>query len=182
MSPLNATAASLLGFLHRGPMTGWDLMATAQTMIGDFWSLTQSQVYRELTAMASAGLIERGETGVRDRKPYTITTSGRAAFADWIDREPGPETIRFPLLLTVAFGSHLSGERLATFLADQRRVHERRLAGYVQHRAAVDADPDVMDAYALATLDFGLAYERAVLAWFDGLPAELTAGKGSASA
>ena len=52
---LNATAASLLGFLHQGPMSGWDLAATAQTLIGDFWSLTRSQVYRELSAMASAG-------------------------------------------------------------------------------------------------------------------------------
>jgi len=31
--PLNPTAASLLGFLHHGPMTGWDLVAAAQTVI-----------------------------------------------------------------------------------------------------------------------------------------------------
>ena len=179
---LNATAASLLGFLHRGPMTGWDLMATAQSTIGDFWTLTQSQVYRELAAMAGAGLIEQGEKGVRDRKPYTITDSGREAFAAWIDREPGAETIRFPLLLTVAFGSHLPGERLASFLTSQRVVHERRLAGYEQHRAAVDAEPLSMDAFALATLEFGLAYERAVLAWFDGLPTQLTGLERQASA
>jgi len=33
-------------------MTGWDLVAVAQQRIGNFWTLTQSQVYRELTAMA----------------------------------------------------------------------------------------------------------------------------------
>ena len=53
--PLNATAASLLGFLHAGPLTGWDLVVAAEKRIGAFWSLTQSQVYRELTAMAAAG-------------------------------------------------------------------------------------------------------------------------------
>ncbi len=105
--PLNATAASLLGFLHEGPMTGWDLVATAEARIGDFWSLTQSQVYRELAAMAEGGLVEAGERGPRDRQPYTITDAGRAAFAGWVDREPGPETIRFPLLLTILFGMHL---------------------------------------------------------------------------
>lgn len=99
---LNATAESLLGFLHEGPLTGWDLVATAQKVIGDFWSLTQSQVYRELTTMAEAGLVEAGERGRRDRKPYAITEAGRAAFASWIGQEPGPETIRFPLLLTLA--------------------------------------------------------------------------------
>lgn len=45
--PLNSTAASLLGFLHEGPMSGWDLVNLAQERIGDFWTITQSQVYRE---------------------------------------------------------------------------------------------------------------------------------------
>jgi DNA-binding PadR family transcriptional regulator len=170
---INPTAASLLGFLHSGPMTGWDLMVTAERVIGDFWSLTQSQVYRELAAMSDSGLIEQGERGVRDRKPYTITDAGRLAFADWIDREPAPETIRFPLLLTVAFGGHLPPDRLAAFLATHRASHQRRLTGYLEVQAATGESAG-MAAYARATLDFGIAYERAVLAWFDGLPAQLT--------
>ena len=117
LTELNATAASLLGFLHEGPMTGWDLVATAQRRIGDFWSLTQSQVYRELSAMAAAGLVEAGERGARDRRPYAITDAGRKAFAEWIDREPGPELIRFPLLLTVMFGRHVAPGRLTGFVA-----------------------------------------------------------------
>lgn len=171
--PLNATAASLLGFLHNGPMSGWDLAATAQTVIGDFWSLTQSQVYRELSSMAAAGLVEAGEPGPRDRRPYALTDAGRAAFAEWIDREPGPESIRFPLLLTVSFGRHLPPERLAGFLERHRARHAERLAGYEQQHAAACAAGDAADPYVLATLEFGLAYERAVLAWFDGLPATL---------
>ena len=65
---MNATAASLLGFLHEGPLTGYELVSTAQRTIGDFWSLTQSQVYRELAWMAEAGLVEAGERGARDRR------------------------------------------------------------------------------------------------------------------
>lgn len=82
--PLNATAASLLGFLHEGSMTGWDMVATAQQRIGSFWTLTQSQVYRELATMARSGLVEAGPPGPRERKPYSITAAGRAAFAEWI--------------------------------------------------------------------------------------------------
>jgi len=168
--PLNATAASLLGFLHERPMTGWDLVATAQTLIGAFWSLTQSQVYRELAAMADAGLVQAGERGPRDRQPYTITDAGRAAFAAWVDREPGPETIRYPLLLTIGFGRHLPPERLAAFVRDHRAEHARRLARYEQLHEAGRAAGSQPDPYARATLEFGLAYERAVLAWFDQLP------------
>jgi DNA-binding PadR family transcriptional regulator len=172
--PLNATAASLLGFLHQGPLTGWDLVQTAQREIGDFWSLTQSQVYRELAAMADAGLVEAGERGPRDRRPYSLTEAGRAAFAEWVRREPGRESIRFPLLLTVLFGRHLPAEQLERFLDLHRSVHAGRLAGYQrQHREALAAGAMDVEPYAIATLEFGIAYERAVLDWFDRLPPKL---------
>jgi DNA-binding PadR family transcriptional regulator len=171
---LNATAASLLGFLHDGPRTGWDLVVTAQQVIGEFWSLTQSQVYRELSTMAYAGLVTAGEPGRRDRKPYTLTNSGRAAFDEWIRTEPGAENIRFPLLLTLAFGRHLDPEQLAGFLTEHRTRHARKLADYQHERALADAAREPADPYAEATLSFGLIYEQAVLDWFDQLPAALT--------
>jgi len=167
---LNATAASLLGFLHDGPMTGWDLVAMAEQRIDDFWSLTRSQVYRELAAMAEAGLIEAGQPGRRERVEYTLTDAGRAAFAEWIAREPGPETIRFPLLLAIIFGRHLPKEQLATIVERHRAVHADRLASYEALAAELPPQAREADPYAVATLDFGLAYERAVLSWFDTLP------------
>jgi DNA-binding PadR family transcriptional regulator len=168
--PLNATAASLLGLLHDGPMTGWDLVVAAQQRIGDFWSLTQSQVYRELAAMSQAGLITAGERGRRDRQPFTLTEAGREAFATWAAREPGHETIRFPLLLSVMFGRHIPADRLAAFVTAHRQAHADRLAGYEREHAELPSGAAEAEPYAVATLEFGLAYERAVLAWFDGLP------------
>lgn len=164
---MNATAASLLGFLHTGPATGWDLVATAESVIGDFWSLTRSQVYRELAAMAERGLVEAGEVGPRDRCPYRITAAGRKAFAAWLDQEPGPEQIRYPLLLTMAFAEHLDPDRLAAFVAAHRTVHVSRLASYQAQRVELDG---VVGPWAGATLDFGIRYEAMVLDWFDGLP------------
>jgi DNA-binding PadR family transcriptional regulator len=123
-------------------MSGWDLCATAEAVIGDFWSLTRSQVYRELAALAKAGLVIAGEAGSRERRPYRLTPAGRSAFRRWLVTEPGPEQIRDPLLLTMSFAG-----------------------------AGPDADP-----YTMATLDFGVRYERAVLEWFEALPPEITAG------
>ena len=177
MRPLNATAASLLGFLHGGPSTGWDLVTTAETVIGDFWSVTRSQVYRELTAMEAAGLVVAGEIGPRERRPYQLTDAGRAAFAVWLDREPGPEQIRYPLLLTMAFGEHLAPGRLAGFVTAHRKAHTARLEGYQALRAEAGGD---LDAYTGATLDFGIRYERAVLDWFDHLSPEVGGGEGAA--
>jgi len=167
--PLNATAASLLGFLHEGPMAGYDLVATAQRRIGDFWSLTQSQVYRELSAMAEVGLVKAGERGRRDRRPYALTAAGRAAFAEWLDREPGMETIRFPLLLTLVFGRHIPMRLLATYLEHHRRIHAERLGAYETQRRALHPQSAETEPFVVATLDFGIAYEQAVIGWFDRL-------------
>ncbi|HWI05063.1 MAG TPA: PadR family transcriptional regulator, partial [Acidimicrobiales bacterium] len=125
---VNATAASLLGFLHERPMSGWDLVATAEALIGDFWSVTRSQVYRELATMEAAGLVVAGPPGPRERRPFELTDAGRAAFQAWLREPPGPEQIRYPLLLTIAFGRHLPPERLAAFITEHRQVHEERLA------------------------------------------------------
>jgi DNA-binding PadR family transcriptional regulator len=133
-----------------------------------------SQVYRELATMAEAGMVDAQPAGPRDRHPYRLTDAGREAFTAWIDREPVPENIRFPLLLTIEFGRHLEPERLAAFVHAHRADHARRLARYeAMQRAADGAPADRGDPYALATLHFGIAYERAALAWFDQLPAAI---------
>ena len=170
---LNATAASLLGFLHEGEMSGYELATTARQVIGDFWTLTQSQVYRELAWMSAAGLVSAGERGARDRRPFAITDAGREAFARWVVRPPGPETIRHPLLLTLSFGHHVPPDRLSAFLRAHRDAHAERLRAYENQRRAAADDGTDHDAFHAATLAFGISYERATLAWFDELPASL---------
>ena len=61
---LNSTAAALLGLLRQhGPMTGGDLVRTAETVIGEYWPLTRSQIYRELTTLAGDQLLSAGPPG-----------------------------------------------------------------------------------------------------------------------
>ncbi len=153
-------------------MTGWELVRSAEQSIGDFWSLTQSQVYRELAQMAEQGLVTAGERGPRERRPYDLTEAGRAAFSAWALVPPGEETIRFPLLLALSFGEHIPADRMAAFVRHHRAIHEARLTQY-----QLDAQSVIEDPYRRATLDFGLSYEQAVLDWFDQLPADI-AGNG----
>lgn len=168
---VNATAAALLGLLRDGPATGYALHQRAAAELGDFWTVTRSQVYRELSAMAGAGLVDAEEAGPRDARPYVLTDPGRAAFADWLHSDPGPDVVRIPLLLRLAFVDALDPARLADMLAGQRAQHAARLASYEQTEAAALAAG--ASPRQLATLRFGLAYERAVLGWFDDLAQRL---------
>lgn len=159
---LNATAASVLGLLHRGPMTGWDVARLAEVGLGDFWNVTQSQVYRELRSLDAMGLVEAGPSGPCDKKPYDITEKGRAAFALWMRREPGPDLIRSPLLLMVFFGSHLDQVHRQRFLAIQRLRHEQTLDEYRRIQEQLGAnEPDLA-----RVLQFAILHEEAALQWF----------------
>jgi DNA-binding PadR family transcriptional regulator len=160
---LNATAASLLGFLHEGPMTGWDIVATAENRIGNFWSLTRSQVYRELNNLAKAELITAGERGERDKRLFTLTIQGRQAFTAWILQEPREELIRFPLLLTTSFTQQIPSEQLLQFIFNHRKIHTARLKQYEKEYAELP-EAELTDGYRL-TLLFGINYENMVLQW-----------------
>jgi DNA-binding PadR family transcriptional regulator len=147
-------------------MSGWELYAGFEKSIGRFWSITRSQVYRELRTLAAAGLIEVGETGARDRRVCTITPAGRETFRVWISAVPGDETIRFPLLLTTFFGAAVPHETLADACRLHREKHAARLAAHERRLPEIRA----LDPFPALTLEFGIAYERTVIAWIDGLP------------
>jgi DNA-binding PadR family transcriptional regulator len=172
---VNSTAASLLGFLHDGPLTGWDLAAWAEQVIGPFWSLTRSQVYRELGAMAELGLVEPGPVGRRDARPYTITDAGRQAFARWAADGPGEATMRLPLLLFVVLGRHIGPERLAAVLHGQREHQANLLSEYLKLRKNFEAGQSDPDPYLMAILDYGIASARTTIRWIDRLPPEVAA-------
>jgi DNA-binding PadR family transcriptional regulator len=154
---LNATQGSVLGLLYGGPKTGWDLVQEVKGGLARFWNVTQSHVYRELTALEARKLVRPGRPGPRDRRPFTITAAGKRAFTRWIAEPPGPEQIRFPLLVTLWFGRHVDHETMADFVAAARADHGARLALYEQ---MTTDDPHVG-----AVVSFGVHYERAVLDW-----------------
>src|SRR5258705_8428577 len=93
---VNATAAALLGLLHETPMTGGQLMAAAERRLGPYWSMTRSQVYRELPALAEMGFVKLGKPGPRASQPYSITPAGERAVARLLPQEPGNESPPHP--------------------------------------------------------------------------------------
>jgi DNA-binding PadR family transcriptional regulator len=109
-----------------------------------------------------------GKSGVRERKPYTLTALGRDAFDAWIAREPGEDITRSPLLLALFFGDRIEKATLARFLRDHRVRHERKLAEYRRRLPELERDYR-FPAYAMR---LGLMHEETILAWFDSLAAE----------
>lgn len=166
MAPLNSTACTLLGFLHDRPMTGWDLAESVQLTIGAFWNMSRSQVYRELKTLEQGGFVVGGARGARDKRHYTITEDGRAAFRDWISQEPGVEIARYPMLITVWFGDHLDDDELGWSLSVHYARHRKRLEFYKRLVAETGDESQP----ASRAMRFGVMYEQMVVDWFETLP------------
>jgi len=161
---LNATAASILGFLHKEPQTGWELAARIEDVIGDFWNVTRSQIYRELKVLAEQGLVASMKTGPRDRQPFRITEPGRKAFRRWIAERPGPPIMRIPLVLQVFFGEAVPPGEMQRSLAGMREYHEGRLAAYQGFEAEVPAG-----SWPHEALRLGLMFQKTMIAWIDSV-------------
>jgi DNA-binding PadR family transcriptional regulator len=166
MSPVNATSAALLGLLHEGPMTGGQLVAAAGGRFGSFFSVTRSQVYRELPVLAEAGLLRLGKQGPRSSQQYAITAAGKRAFKAWLNSAPGADHLRSPLILRLAHAGTLTPKQRAALVGSARDAYAGRLA---EARAAVRA---AGDPYAKAVAEFTVGHLRAVIKLLDAIPTQ----------
>jgi len=165
---INPTAAALLGLLHEGPMTGGQLMAAAERRLGPYWSMTRSQVYRELPALAEQGYVRLGKPGPRSSQPYAITASGKRAFSRWLSESPGRDAVRNPTALRVAFGGQHSGGQLKELYANANTYHTEALAAAREQAREAKKEGD---QYGAAALEFAVNYHKAALSWLKAVPA-----------
>ena len=165
-SGVNATAAALLGLLHEGAMTGGQLMAEAERRLGAYWSMTRSQVYRELPALASMGYVKMGKPGARSSQPYSITPAGKRAFSRWLSEDPGHEAIRNPIALRAAFGPYQSSSQLTQTYERAAEYHTEALAAIRESSKEMKKEGDEA---AAAASDFAIGYHKAALAWLKAI-------------
>jgi DNA-binding PadR family transcriptional regulator len=164
---INATAAALLGLLHEGPMTGGQLMATADDKLGRYWSMTRSQVYRELPALAELGYVRLGKPGPRSSQPYSITPAGKRAFLRWLTDEPGRDALRNSVALRFAFGEQQSPAQLRKLQETATEYHTEELA---RSRDQAREAKKEGDNFGAAALEFAIGYHRAALNWLKSAP------------
>jgi DNA-binding PadR family transcriptional regulator len=148
-------------------MTGGQLMAAAEKRLGPYWSMTRSQVYRELPALAEMGFVKLGKPGPRASQPYSITPAGKRAFARWLSEPPGTESLRNPVALRVAFGAHHGATALKELYDQAVEAHNNALNEIREQAKIVKAEGD---NYGAAALEFAVGYHKAAIAWLKAAP------------
>lgn len=157
VSDLNATSAALLGLLHDAPATGGQLVAGAGNRYGAFFSVTRSQVYRELPELAESGLVKLGKTGARSSQQYIITPAGKKAFKKWLSADTRPDHLRSTMILRLV-NSHTLNDRQRAALVEAVREH------YTTQLDDAKATTKAADSpTAKAVAQFGQTQARAAL-------------------
>jgi DNA-binding PadR family transcriptional regulator len=148
-------------------MTGGQLMAEAVRRLGSFWSMTRSQVYRELPALATMGYVRLGKPGARSSQPYAITPAGKRAFARWLAEDAGHEAVRNPVALRTAFGAFQKPTALKDTYEDAVAYHTQALAEIRETAKGMRADGE---GFVAAAQDFAVGYHKAALTWLKSAP------------
>jgi DNA-binding PadR family transcriptional regulator len=86
--PTSALGSAILQRLQRSPMSGYELKKRFTSSVGFGWRAYDTQIYRELKALESAGLIAgRADRGGRgpERRIFALTASGYQALQAWLE-------------------------------------------------------------------------------------------------
>ncbi|MFJ9366465.1 PadR family transcriptional regulator [Nocardia sp. NPDC101769] len=156
---LPTTAWAVLGMLsHAEELSGYDLKKWADWSLQFFyWSPSFSQIYAELKRLEKHGYaISRtvvSEDGMRGKRMYAITESGREAASNWVNHSPvEAPVLKHSVMLRAWLGHLAEPERMREILTQHIEYTET-----MRRRAQADAEG--------ADVNPDWAYPSAVLRW-----------------
>lgn len=161
---------ALLALLSEQPSHGYELKSRFREALGPLWPLREAQVYNNLRILEREGLVspddQETQRGGSERKPYCVTTAGRAALTLWLEspvRESRKLKDDFYLKLSIlaAIGD---GERLGDLLWQQQEVVLQRLRELESALIQAEEDGDALNA---ALLEGAILHSEADLSWLE---------------
>ena len=145
---LTPTSYVLLGLVRWSPgSTAYDLERTIGATVSQMWTIQRSQIYREPSRLAEAGLLTTEVDGEgRQKTRFSITEAGEQALGEWLGRatDEMPQ-LRDLAILKVFFGAdpeHIARVRLLAHQARLKNYEVLREAGGVSYpgpRRAIEA-------------------------------------------
>ncbi|WP_196592942.1 PadR family transcriptional regulator [Pectinatus sottacetonis] len=162
---------ALLGMLMRKSMTGYQLKQKFESSIIFFWNAHISQIYRELNKMEKkhwVSFIIEPQSGKPDKKIYSITSSGKEEFIQWIrDFSNRPEeTIKSELLTKIFFAENMEMEQLKYEFKRFIKDKQNELKGYSDIEECIKGKcDDKLYLFGNMTLQRGIKSAEADILW-----------------
>jgi len=166
----NKTRYALLGWLNRGPRSGYELKKLTEDHLNFFWNESYGQIYPILHSMEKEGLVvvqDRKDPGRPPKKIYTITRSGKKELNRWFEFEPDKEIYRSEMLLKLFFSDSSSITSLRYHIQERLAQARTRLREFDQKLEAVAREKHGKQelAYWTMTIELGISQELAMIDW-----------------
>lgn len=170
---LDRMAHIILGLLMLWPQSLYELTKNFEAGVSLIYSSSTGSIKRALDRLLEDGRIRiESEGGPRGKRIYAITDAGRDEFHRWmLDDIPVGNNETAMLSRAFFLGLVSPDERVSIASLIRERVQDDlRELERVQARSAAQDVPEQFASvarYQLATLQYGLAAQRAALAWID---------------
>jgi PadR family transcriptional regulator AphA len=167
----------LLGMLHKGPKSGYELNKSLKTVTRYFWEADQSRIYRRLNELCDQGWVTY-ETIIQERNPnkkvYSITENGAQELRRWLS-EPGKsmsESPRNPFLVQLHFSDAISPEIQQYVLEERVSALKNELRTLEQQAEKINVSIPLPEGALLSglrrgelTLAYGIERYRFEIEW-----------------
>jgi PadR family transcriptional regulator, regulatory protein AphA len=168
-------AYTLLGFLNRYQMSGYDLKNLFNNSVSFFWAAQTSQIYRELNALENKGYIrskiEPSDKGP-ERRVYSISDKGIEAFQEWMVNPPDQinEDFRNAFLVRVFFSSYVETEVIFSQIKGRLDAYKKEYSALKSVEKELGENPQLSGAeedrfYRQIVLNRGLYVTEANIRW-----------------
>lgn len=180
MSRINKSQFAILGWLSKGPMSGYDLKQKFAKVTPFHWTESNAQIYPilkklEQDALVSSRLDE--SSGGRNRRIYLITSEGLDVLESWLKEPADPAQYREEMLLKLTMGEHLDPNEIREHIEYYHQNVKQQLTtlrSVIAHTNRTHADtPD--NHYLNMTFDFAQKMLSAKDAWCENTLQQLTA-------
>ncbi|MCA9982807.1 MAG: PadR family transcriptional regulator [Anaerolineales bacterium] len=167
----------LLGMLHKGPRSGYELNKALNTVVHYFWDADQSRIYRTLNGLVDSGWVSY-ETFIQEDNPnkkvYSLTNSGLVELRRWL-AEPGKRMVERPrnaFLVQMHFSEFVPPAAQAVVLQEHLAWLQQQLTELEDNAAKINLTipfPEDSLQHGLSrnefTLDYGIERYRFEIAW-----------------
>jgi DNA-binding PadR family transcriptional regulator len=170
--PLNIELA-LLGYLHSGPLHGYQIHQRLLEPDGPglVWQVKQAHLYALLGKLEEAGLIQsalQAQETRPTRRVYRLTKEGQVAFLNWlITPVTTPRQIRQEFLVKLFFARRENEPTIITLIDNQLSVCQRWLDTYQKQLTAAPTG-----SFSLVVQQYRLGQIQAAWVWLQQLKSD----------
>jgi PadR family transcriptional regulator AphA len=174
---ISALGSAILQRLQRAPMSGYELKKRFASSLGFGWHAYDTQIYRELKVLESAGLVEgRADRGGRgpQRRIYGLTRQGLQALRMWLESPVEESWPKSELNIRIWSMDLIGPERLDELLSQVERSTQDHLDQLSARRdelrqrfglPEVATEPEGVGNQLI--LEFDVQMAQLKLAWID---------------